>query len=461
MSNWIDQVQNHRVWTLMSDVGPLIDRAMSADEIEVDTISGLERLRAVLSYCGKRLGGGDPLLILAGSLEALAGVFESQKTELQAFVTDRNPAHIITANTAADNALLTASQLPGLLTAEEQIESTRNMVTYRNTIDDLAKRSNEARKQAITDIQELNQQVVAFRGKIENDVKDLTKLIETRQDEITKLSAEQQKQFTDAQDSRSKTFNETVLKASQEQQGQFSTAQENRNAKFADLIADYTKKLSDEHTEFARQQSEAEKDELHKRAELYGNFSLRGEEILKDVQKHREDVEKLVGVIGELGITSGYQTQAVKSRNQMWFWQGMSVASMVTLIVIGFRVFLPAILGEFRWEGVVARLFLTITIGVLAAYSVSQADRFFQMEKYNRKLALELAAIDPFIAFLPQDEKDKFKLEMARKTFAQEDPVAAAKSPATTLDLVSNSKQVQQLLDAIPEVLKILAKKGS
>jgi hypothetical protein len=134
---------------------------------------------------------------------------------------------------------------------------------------------------------------------------------------------------------------------------------------------------------------------------------------------------------------------------------------MVTLIVIGFKVFLPAILGEFRWEGVVARLFLTITIGVLAAYSVSQADRFFQMEKYNRKLALELAAIDPFMAFLPQDEKDKFKLEMARKTFAQEDPVAAAKSPATTLDLVSNSKQVQQLLDAIPEVLKILAKKGS
>src|SRR6202035_5086902 len=97
---------------------------------------------------------------------------------------------------------------------------------------------------------------------------------------------------------------------------------------------------------------------------------------------------------------------------------------------------------------------------VLAAYSVSQADRFFQMEKYNRKLALELAAVEPFIAFLPQDEKDKFKLEMSRKTFAQEAPVAVEKSPATTLDVVSNSKQVQQLLEAIPEVLKILAKKG-
>jgi hypothetical protein len=461
MSNWIERVQSHRVWSLMSELGPLIDRAMTAIDVEVDTISGFERLRAVLAYCGKRLGGGDPLLVLPAALEAMAGAFESQKTEIQAFTTDRNPAHVVTANTAADNALLTAFQLPGLLTSEEQIESTRHMISYRNSIEDLAKRSEEARKKATAEIQELNQQVVAFRDKIENDTKDLTKVIESKQGEITKLAADQQKQFTEAQDSRSKTFNDTLLKASQDQQGQFSTAQENRNAKFADLIADYTKKLSDEHTEFTKRQNEAENDALGKRTDLYGKFVIRGEQILKDVQKHREDVEKLVGVIGEVGITSGYQTQALKSRNQMWFWQGMSVASMVTLIVIGFRVFLPAILGELKWEGVVARLFLTITIGVLAAYSVSQADRFFQMEKYNRKLALELAAIDPFIAFLPQDEKDKFKLEMARKTFAQEDPVTVSKSPATTLDVVSNSKQVQQLLDSIPEVLKILAKKGS
>src|SRR4051812_9789078 len=118
MSNWIDQVQKHRVWTLMSEVGRLIDRAMSTEAIEADTISGLQRLRAVLTYCGKRLGGGDPLLILPSNLEALAGAFESQKTEIQAFSTDRNPAHIATANTAADNALLAAFQLPGLLTSE-------------------------------------------------------------------------------------------------------------------------------------------------------------------------------------------------------------------------------------------------------------------------------------------------------------------------------------------------------
>jgi hypothetical protein len=97
-----------------------------------------------------------------------------------------------------------------------------------------------------------------------------------------------------------------------------------------------------------------------------------------------------------------------------------------------------------------------VTVGVLAAYAGTQADRFFHMEKYNRKLALELAAIDPFIALLPQEEQYKFKLEIGRRSFAQEEvPIAKSdKSPATTLDLL-NSEQVKPLLQLLEAISKI------
>ena len=68
MSDWSERVQNHRVWTLMNDLGPIIDNALSLEDVEANTLAGLERLRAVLTYCGKRLGGGDPLLVLPASL---------------------------------------------------------------------------------------------------------------------------------------------------------------------------------------------------------------------------------------------------------------------------------------------------------------------------------------------------------------------------------------------------------
>src|SRR5205823_4883717 len=86
---------------------------------------------AVLTYCGKRLGGGDPLLVLPASLEAMAGSFESQKSAIQTFITDKSTDHITVANTAADNALLTAFQLPGLLTSEEQIESVSKIICQK------------------------------------------------------------------------------------------------------------------------------------------------------------------------------------------------------------------------------------------------------------------------------------------------------------------------------------------
>jgi hypothetical protein len=133
---------------------------------------------------------------------------------------------------------------------------------------------------------------------------------------------------------------------------------------------------------------------------------------------------------------------------------------MLGLIGFAFFAFLPAMKGGFTWEGFAMRAFLTVTVGVLAAYAATQADRFFQMERYNRKLALELAAIDPFIALLPQEEQHKFKLEIGRRSFAQEDvPMAKhEKSPATTLDVLFNSKQskdvMQILIDAAQKTLK-------
>src|SRR5262249_46452236 len=156
-----------------------------------------------------------------------------------------------------------------------------------------------------------------------------------------------------------------------EQQLQFSTAQENRSTSFNSLHADYTKKLADQDAEFAKTRESTV-------SSWKETFVRDAKTILSDVEAAKERVEKLVGVISELGVTSGYQVAAVKARNQMWIWQGIAVAAMGGLIFIAYKVFLPSVLGEFKWEGLAARLFLTITVGVLAAYAVSQADRFFQ-----------------------------------------------------------------------------------
>jgi hypothetical protein len=455
MSDWTSRVQNHRVWTLMSELGPLIDIAVQVDVIDESGLAGLERLRTVLTYCGKRLGGADPLLILQSSLESMAGSFESQKSEVVGFTSDKNAAHITTANAAADNALLSAFQLPGVFTAEEQIESVKHIISYRNAIENLAQTSVESRAKAKLDIEGLDSAVSAFKSQIQSSLSELKTQLDAEGEKVSKLLAEQLKLFSDAQTSRSNTFNDTVLKVQDnltktvtEQQGQFSTAQENRNQKFGDIIADYTKRLSEQDAEFTKQGNELKAESEKKLGVLWFEFERSAENSLKEVVKHKENVEKLVGVIGTLGVTHGYQTTANRARVSMYIWQGITVAAMCGFIGFAYYAFLPSIKADFRWESFAARVFLTITVGVLAAYAGSQADRFYHMEKSNRKLALELAAIDPFIALWPIEKQNEFKLEVGKRTFAQDEiPVTKTdKSPATTLDLLAKDGLLQDLV---------------
>ena len=85
----------------------------------------------------------------------------------------------------------------------------------------------------------------------------------------------------------------------------------------------------------------------------------------------------------------------------------------------------------------------------------------YQMEKHNRKLALELAAIDPFIALLPEADQHQFKLEIGRRTFAQEEPAAKdVKSPATTFDVLAGSNEGKQLLQLLLELAQKASKIG-
>ena len=111
----------------------------------------------------------------------------------------------------------------------------------------------------------------------------------------------------------------------------------------------------------------------------------------------KAEVEKLVGVIGNLGVTSGYQKSANTAVFTARVWQTITVTALMGLIYIAYVAFLPLVHGEFIWSGFAGRVFVSLTVAVLAAYSASQADRYQKLERSNRRLALELEAIGPFI----------------------------------------------------------------
>jgi hypothetical protein len=469
MSEWTSRIRDHRIWELMRGLGPTIDKVAQLDDLDPAALEALERIRSVLAFCGKRLGGSEPLTTLPAPLDAI-----------EAFITDRNLTHLTNANQSADSALANLAQVPGPSTPEELIGLIEAVAFHTAALEQQERLSSTARKQSTAEVNDLTAALEALKVQTQSTIAELKSQVDAERQKISAQAAEQQKAFTDAQQARSNTYSETLLKIQEnltktltDQQGQFSAAQENRGReftaaqtdsqkRFGDLIADYTKRLADQDVEFARQRDSFVAIAEKQLTDLNKGYEEAARKILEQVNTHRKDVEKLVGVIGNLGVTSGYQTAANGARISMWVWQGVAVLAMLGLVSFAYFAFLPAMKGGFTWEGFAMRAFLTVTVGVLAAYAANQADRFFQMEKYNRKLALELAAIDPYIALLPEEKKNKFKIEIGQRSFGQEEApsLKAEKSPATTLDVVAGSKTLQQIVQLFSDIVQKLPKAG-
>jgi hypothetical protein len=479
MSKWESRVRDHRVWSIIESLGPSIDRASALENSEPAALEDLLRLRSVLTLCGKRLGATDALCIAPSSLEEIANAFTPLKSEVDAYISDRNIGHLTNANANADAAIIGLSRLPGVQSSEELIQLNRLVSEYRSSIDSAAHELLEQSQSSRDRLNKLQTELDAFKNQTQVSLAELKTQISSEQQRLAALATEQQKSFTEAQADRNNSYTDTLRKTQEslnktltDQQGQFSTSQETRNAQFSavladgqkrmnDLAGDYTKKLAEQDAGFTKQKDALFLDANKKIDELNAKYRGDAEKILEKVSEKREEVETLVGVIGSLGVTSGYQKTANRAERSMWAWQIATVLAMVFLIGFAYHAFIPTLVGEFHWSSFAGRVFLTITVGVLAAYAGTQADRFYHMEKQNRRLALELAAIDPFIALLPQDEQQKFKLEIGRRTFAQDGidgPAPHSKSPATTFDLLTGTKEGKQLLEIIQTTLDIINK---
>ena len=461
MSQWGERVRNSPVWGQLEALGPAIDDALVKADLDAISIESLERLRAVLAFVGKRLAGLDPSLVLQAPLDGVGANMQNAVAELRAFVADANAGHLVNANASADAALSNLAGLPGIEHPSELTTLSQAAVTYRNTLVNIMSRVQKAAAQANGDLEgvrsrasELAAEIAAERQRLSQVVSDFQAQFsgaqEARSAEYSKAQADRAAEIAAERQRLSQVVSEfqAQFSGAQEARGaEYSKAQADRQERFGALVAEYTSRLTLQDAESAKVR-EAALSDLHADLEAFSkDYRSQAATILADVDKHRRDVEKLVGVIGNLGVTSGYLRTANQARLAGWIWQGITVGALSLLIFVAYKIFLPVVAGGFTWPGLVSRIFLSLTVGVLAAYAGSQADKYVKSEARNRRLALELEALGPFLAPVSDEKKEAFRLAIGEKSFGREAGEAGDEhSPATVVDVLSKSKEFQEII---------------
>lgn len=493
MSQWIERIRTHPVWEELNSLGASIDLALAREGNDAEVIDGLERIRAVLAFCGKRLAATDPALIEPRPLNTLASNLSLARRELEAYVSDGIAAHITAANAKTDEVL---SSLPSILAAISTDDITainESISSYRTTL-----------KKYLQEALIAQQEVAEASEENEAKITALESTLAAEQSKIAGLVLDYQTQFSTSQDKRASEFSAALTDqqskfsaTTAEQQTQFSKDQDARKSdyaasqlanqeKFANLISDYAQKLKDQENDFAEKLEAADKTHEANLALLKLNYEASAQEILNHVNARKKEVEKLVGVIGNLGVTSGYKKVADSAKGMLYLWQGITVSALVGLIFIAYQMAFPtpgnsiAVTAKMPeaississptatqtiqkaeslassqttvkaapeptsdaafYQGLATRIFLSLTFGVFAAYAARQASHFLEMERKNRKMALELEALGPYIAPLDKAQQDEFRLKVGDRSFGVNDNVVdkpKSDDPVTPSDVLT------------------------
>ncbi len=509
MSQWIERVRGHAIWQELDALGATIDGALARELITSDNILALERLRSVLTYYGRRLAATDPALVPLAHLESVITNFCNARAHVTAFTTTGDEDQLVAANGQADTIMQSLGSVPSVAVAEELIGISEAAASYHKT---LAGHLADAltTQQELSRLSAVNQAAIA----------QIREALDAQKAQLATTLTEQQSQFSRAQDERASAFAasqaEQLGKFSQamsDQQTQFSSDQDSRRTAFtnfeldtevkaAKLMSDYDAKLKEHDGTFKQNEDALTAGHQTTLAQLEKDFIAKGQEKLAEVERQKVAIEKLVGVIGNKGVTYGYQRQANIARWALLAWQGLTVLSLAGLIFVAFIMVFPSAFPSLQgnhvseppavaagasdkkvvataptqatattpattagigvsesefYHGLATRIFLSLTFGVFAAYAARQASRFMTIEQKNRKMALELQALGPFIEPLPMTDQYKFRIQIGDRSFGvpdQDHQKPKDDDPVTIPGLLKSKDFGQFISDRVGDALK-------
>lgn len=472
MAQWADRFKNHPLWDHLQNLGPAIDDALKREALEPQSTEGLARLKAVLAFTGRRLAGADPFILNFGTLDKLDSNFQTIIQEIQNFTANGSAGHITTANTNADTALNTLAQMNVLLTTEDFISAKEGAETYRIGLDNVLYEIKTSSGQLLKDLDALKARTTEIATEINNEK---TRLGTVASDFQTKFVADQEsrsKEFAAAQKNQQDQHSSLLAELRQissDLQAKFLADQESRSTEFTTnqkdqreqydaLILEFKEKLNAQNSNFTEQGTEIALTHQKELEALKEEFVEAATKLRDELAERKTEVEKLVGVIGNLGVTSGYLKTANEAKTTTKVWQAITVAAMIGLIIIAVVAFLPSLGGTFSWGSFAGRVFISLTFGVLAAYAASQADKYQKVERQNRRLALELEAIGPFIAPLPTEKQEEFRMNIGERSFGHGDGAFGGdtKSPATLVDVLLQTKESKEFRALLTEIIKAM-----
>ena len=141
---------------------------------------------------------------------------------------------------------------------------------------------------------------------------------------------------------------------------------------------------------------------------------------------------QIVQVVGNIGVTGNYQLIANAEAKQANFWRWATVLFFACGVSLAFSTFVrfwgEPVTAESIWS-IAIRLLYAIAITAPAWYTAKESARHRTNSDRARQTELELASLGPFIELLPPEKKIEIREQMAKLYFGREVEAHTSKPP--------------------------------
>lgn len=142
---------------------------------------------------------------------------------------------------------------------------------------------------------------------------------------------------------------------------------------------------------------------------------------LQEIEGKKSEIDNILGHVSGRAVAGDYEKSATEEKNKAdWLRIGSLLCMAMIAVSLGYS-FWETIGTEFNWQKSLFRITLTFLLSVPAAYLARESAKHREQQYQHLQTSLDLKAISPFLASLPDEEQHKIKIAIASKLFAGRD----------------------------------------
>lgn len=439
MSFYTDTIDQHAVHTNLQNALAEIDAVVKMTGKPIADAEASARISQVVKNFSVALETCDKNLIMIGWLNDASSALSNIRSYLANYKSNRDANQLKTNCFGQLDALLQCTVKLNCVRSKQSLTGFTNAVSEYTQVMDTHNEQLQAR------VKELETEIEALRNQVTDHGKASTQAAQSFQTAL------------DTEKKRLDGFATSYQNQMATDQKSFADFIEKLRATFTDGQDERKKAFDSEITAMKSQQQTIEQEAASQRSDITKNSDEVIQAYTKKFEEYEQQVVNIVGIVNTNMFSHRYKAVADDAHKRARIWHIITV--FLILVVGGFAVysFILTLNESTSWVRLIAKIFATSTLVTGAAYAARQASKQEKVERYARRIEMELVAIDPFIDSMDEERKSAIKEEIARRIFGNSDAMEIS-SKDESFAALDKLNSIEEILQSLSGVINKIAK---